>query len=355
MISFDYYKTLFDRIYVTEDVTELPAVKRVLSRLPDVPSIRVAPKAELPEEHSNSRTLYITGSRGEALAPCPGSAGHLCCNYLTIDAYLGCTLGCSYCIMKWYLNFSPVTVYADTAGVIEKLRRIAAANPDVMVRVGTGEVGDSLELDPLFELSREYIEGVAELPNIWLELKTKTDFVDHLLMLPGKGNTVISFSLNPQSVINSEEERAVSLERRLAAAERALASGYNLAFHFDPIIRYPGWENEYRETVECLSRFPQEKVVWISLGTVRYTPPLKEKIGHRPYLYDEFVLSRDGKYRYLQPLRREIYCRMKEWLDKAGPFPVYMCMESPAMWRRVFGGLPGKLPEVLPIFTRPLL
>lgn len=354
MSSFGYYKKLFKRVYVTEDVLDLPPVKRALSRLPELPLITVPPGTGPAEEHSNSRTLYITGSRGEALGPCPGSAGHLCCNYLTIDAYLGCTLGCSYCIMKWYLNFSPVTVYADTAGPIEKLRRIAEANPEVMIRVGTGEVGDSLELDPLFELSREYIEGTADLHNLWLELKTKTDFVDHLLNLPRKGNTVMAFSLNPQSVIAGEEGGAVSLNRRLAAAESALAKGYNLAFHFDPIIRYPGWEKEYRGIVESLSRFPREKVVWVSLGTIRYTPPLKEKIGDRPYLYDEFLLSRDGKYRYLQPLRREVYRRMKEWLDKVGPYPVYMCMESPAMWRGVFGGLPGELPEVLPIFTRPL-
>ena len=70
------------------------------------------------------------------------------------------------------------------------------------------------------------------------------------------------------------------------------------------------WKEKYSPVASALGKFPSEKIVWISMGTVRYPPELKEKMGDRPYLYDEFVRSRDGKFRYLQVKRIEIYSEL---------------------------------------------
>ena len=193
------------------------------------------------------------------MGKCPGTRGHICCNYITADLYEGCTMGCSYCIMKSYLNFAPVTVYADPGPAVAEIRRIASLNGDRIVRAGTGETGDSLQFDPLFEMTEEFITGLSDVENLYFEAKTKTCFVDHLLSIKKKGNAVISFSLNPESVVSAEETDAFPLEDRLEAAARVSSSGYNLAFHFDPVICEEGWEEKYLETAEKLSRFPGEK------------------------------------------------------------------------------------------------
>jgi spore photoproduct lyase len=353
MRCFDYYTNLFSCVYVTEKAMGFSATRRALQRLEGLPVHTVREKADIPEEHRNSRTLFITDIRGETVAHCPGSKGHVCCNYVTVDLYLGCSLGCSYCIMKSYLNFEPLTVYVDTSRPLERLRELAASNRDRMVRVGTGEVGDSLLLDPLFELSEDFIDGLSDCDNVHFELKTKTDFVDHLLDLPRKGNTIIGFSLNPDSIIEREEPAAASLADRLDAARRALSHGYRLSFHFDPIIHIDNWEQEYHSVIRELTRFPADRIAWVSLGTFRYPPHLKESMEPVPYLFDEFVRCRDGKYRYLQKVRSSIYAKLLTWLRDIGQVPVYMCMESETVWKQVFGGLPGEIELAAPLFCQP--
>ncbi|MDR3200104.1 MAG: radical SAM protein [Spirochaetales bacterium] len=340
----------FKRIYVSPEGRDLPGSRRALERLSFLPVFQAASHKDIPAEHKSGETLFITSTRGEAVGSCPGSRGHVCCNYLTVDVYIGCSLGCSYCIMKSYLNFEPVTVYADTATPLRRIREIAAANQDRLIRVGSGETGDSLQLDPVFELSAEFIRGLADLPNVMFESKTKTDFVDHLLAIPDKGKAVIAFSLNAEGVFRSEEEFAATPGERLAAARKAVEAGYFTAFHFDPIIGFPGWEAAYGEIIDRLAEFPARKVAWISLGTFRYPPALKDRIGQRPYLFDEFVPCRDGKYRYIQRRRRRIYAWFLDALRKTCDAPVYLCMESADIWRKVYGKGPMANPRTRDLF-----
>jgi spore photoproduct lyase len=194
---------------------------------------------------------------------------------------------------------------------------------------------------------------------MYFELKTKTHFVDHILDIEQKGNTVIGFSVNPQAHIEAYEPRASSLAERLEAAKKAAQAGYHLAFHFDPIFYSEHWKEEYLNLVDALAEslgdtldeLPGGRIAWISLGTMRYTPALKEKLGEQSFLYEEFVPCRDGKFRYPQKIRTPVYKALYEALRRRFTAPVYMCMESPAIWRQVFGQVPGKIEDLRGIFT----
>jgi spore photoproduct lyase len=139
----------------------------------------------------------------------------------------------------------------------------------------------------------------------------------------------------------------------LAAAVQCQKWGYRLGFHFDPLIYYDEWESEYQEVVkEIFCAIDPRNVAWISLGSLRFTPHLRDSIRkHYPESklpYGEFVPGHHGKLRYFRPIREEMYRKMKSWIYEAAPqVLVYLCMESRLVWERSFGAYPLNLGEEL--------
>jgi spore photoproduct lyase len=353
MSSSSFYNEYFKNIYIHSSLLGNKRLASALSILKSACVSYIGDKREIPDQDMSSHTIYVDSPKASILAPCPGSRGHVCCNYLTINLYVGCIIGCSYCIMKSYLNFMPIVVNMAVEKTIDEVLDIARANSSKAIRIGTGEVGDSLDLDPVFDLSRDFIRAFSQTRNIFFELKTKTDSIDHIIDIPEKGNAVIGFSVNPDTITSTEDGSGCSLDRRISTARRAIESGYHVSFHFDPIFRYENWEEDYTDTIRRLGSIDEKKVAWISLGTFRYPKGLKDKIDNKWFLYDELVQCADNKFRYVQKTRSNMYSVLTRALQKHFPSPpLYLCMESIHMWKQVFGGSPYDLPELRGIFER---
>jgi len=55
----------------------------------------------------------------------------------------------------------------------------------------------------------------------------------------------------------------------------------------------------------------------------------------------EHTASKDGKYRYLRPLRNQVYENLRDHLKKHSTnLNVYMCMETKEIWEGVTGEMP---------------
>ncbi|MBU2552427.1 MAG: DNA photolyase [Proteobacteria bacterium] len=286
--------------------------------------------------------LLLTRHRGEFVKPCPGTRGYICCGLQIIHFGLGCTLDCTYCILQGYLDTRALVLFGNLEAKLDRVGDMLDQT-DSPHRYCTGEFTDSLLLEGLTGLGARLVRLFAGFPGKLLELKTKTDHIESLCGLDHGGRTVVSFSVNAPAVAAREESGAATLARRLAAASRLAESGYRLGFHFDPLIRHPGWEPGYRETVaRIFEAVPAERIAWISLGAFRYLPRLKAVVARRHprtrIMDGEFVLAGDGKMRYVRPLRVEMYRVLVKAIRKASPDAcVYLCMENGRVWREVFG------------------
>ena len=297
---------------------------------------------------SAKKKLYLTRHKGEFLKKCPGSEGQVCCNYFVINFASNCPMDCSYCYLQEYLaDNSALKVFSNVGDLIAETDRTLARHRGVFFRIGTGEITDSLALEPHTGMVRELIPYFAEQPNVLLELKTKSDRVETLLDCDSKGRVVVGWSMNPQRIIDLDEHGTASLRERLHAARLCQEAGYRLGFHFDPMIEYPGWETEYEAMIELtFATIDWRKLSWVSLGVLRQTPGLKRTMRERyprsNLLTGEQVLCPDGKLRYFQPLRVEMYRSMVRWIRRAAPtVKIYLCMESRQVWEQVFGFVPS--------------
>lgn len=339
-----------ERIYVELESRDYPLTREILQGLKDVPVEFIPDLEALYDRFSlfsdplkeGKKNLLICRQKGGFIKPCPCTPVYLGCGYTVINLDLNCPLDCSYCILQHYLKNPLVTVHVNTEDLWQELDTFLQRNKDRPLRIGTGELGDSLALDHITGRSRDLIEFFRDYPHALFELKTKTTNISALLEIQPPENVIIAWSLNAPTLAGSEEKSAPSYQERLAAAQKVVRQGYRVAFHFDPIIYFPGWEKEYSEVAEELVKMiPADKIAWISLGSLRFPASLKEIIARRypdsNILYEEFIRGLDGKVRYFKPVRKRLYAHLVKALSGGGKreLPLYLCMESKEIWRDV--------------------
>jgi spore photoproduct lyase len=344
-----------EKIYLDEKAETDWVIRNVLKNLPDLPVERFTDKRSLIKQSlslsdpigTGKKNLLITPFYGKRLKPCPGTSNHICCGYHVLNTITNCPMDCSYCVLQGYLNNPFLTLYSNWENLLEEIEAFLSSHPRNFLRLGTGELSDSLALDRVFPISPILIRFFSQKNHAVLELKTKSAEVDHLLDLDHRKRTIISWSLNPPQMIEEEEMGTAPLEKRIGAAQKSQERGYPLGFHFDPIIFHEGWEKGYQETIDSIfKKIDSKGIVWISLGGFRYPPQLKaiaqERFPDTKIFLGELFPGKDGKFRYLQEIRVEMYKKLFGWLRDADPnLFIYLCMESNEVWERVFGWAPS--------------
>lgn len=346
-----------ETIFVDESVADHPLTLEALRRFPDTPVQRNVTYDEIVERiRKTSRDVFGTGKRqltltrfkGSFLKKCPGiSPGMVCCNYYVVNLLKNCMYDCSYCFLQDFLQNNPLLIaYVNVEDLLEELDQVFTAHPDRMFRVGTGELTDSLALDTVIPYSKYLIPFFNRRENAVLELKTKSVCVENLLNQDSPRNVIVSWSLNPQTIIDREEKGTPGLEQRLSAARLCANKGYKIGIHLDPIIISPGWEKAYSDLIDKMFKMlSPSQIEWVSLGSFRYRGPLKQIVKERHedtrLFTGEHVASKDGKYRYLRPLRNRAYENLRNTLKKySSELNVYMCMETKEIWEGVTGKMP---------------
>jgi spore photoproduct lyase len=343
------------RTILEKGAEQYPLARRVVEQLQDSCPVEREQTVQIPEVEGFSldkETLRLITFPGQLLKPCPGTREYLCCGYQILHIGTNCPFDCSYCILQAYFNQPSLRVFVNVEQQLEAIGQVLQAAQTRIFRIGTGEFTDSLALDPIVKWTQVLPSFVAEHKNAVLEFKTKSLFVEGLLSSPHRDRIVVSWSLNSSLIAAREEHGAPSIKKRLEAARACQREGYILGFHFDPLVEHASWKEEYARTLDLLDHFIKpSRVIWISLGCLRYMPPLKQVIRRRfpkTHILDgEFIPGSDGKMRYIKPLRIEMYRFMKETLAKMGiAGGVYLCMESSDVWMKAFGWSPGT-PEEL--------
>lgn len=280
--------------------------------------------------------VFIVKEWGDFIKPCPCTKLHISCGYWIFNLGFGCPYDCSYCFLQQYSNFPGITLPANIEDFFEKFD-IFLSKLKRPIRIGTGEFCDSLALDHITQYSKQLIPYFKD-KNVLFELKTKSNQINNLLKLKPPENIIISWSLNPQSLIDTEEIAAATLKERLESAKILKGHGYKIAFHFDPIIYSRDWEKLYKDVVTKLYENVKSPLSWISLGTLRSNRQLKAvneaRFPKSDIFYSELFLGEDKKLRYPKFLRTQIYKNMIKWIRKEDKkTPVYLCMESKDIWK----------------------
>ncbi len=301
--------------------------------------LRKYPSGGFPRPAARALRTKTEYSERKIAGACPVCSDKtICCGLQTIDAVQNCGFACSYCTIQTF--YKDEVIFDGQLG--EKLRALQL-DPGRFYHFGSGQSSDSLLWGNACGQLDELCSFAAAHPNILLELKTKSDNVDFLLKGKTPDNVVCSWSLNTDTVIGSEEHFTASLGARLSAARLVADRGVKVAFHFHPVLKYAGWEQEYRDAVEeMMSLFSPAEVLFISLGSLTFIKPVLQAIRRRggltKVLQMKMVEDPHGKMTSSDEEKVEmfslLYAALRPWHDSVY---IYLCMEKADIWQRVLG------------------
>jgi len=284
--------------------------------------------------------IEYTTQKGQFIKRCPCSPEVVSCGYFNVNLHTGCPYDCSYCILQTYLSSKEPVFFTNFDKLKTELEY--ASKTEKYLRIGTGELSDSLAYDTETNYSKQILDIFNKYPDIIFEFKTKSANIGNLIKYGNRSNNiVVAWSLNPQSIIDAEEHYTVSLKQRLEALRLIQKQGFMVALHFDPIIFFKNWKDEYSGLIKEISKYLiPSKVAWWSIGALRFPISLKDHIfKHKnSILFEgELIKGYDGKYRYFKPLRTEMFLYIRQEIEKiiSKELPLYLCMEDEEVWNEV--------------------
>jgi spore photoproduct lyase len=350
------------RIFFTPEALKYNFSRKILDRFQSLEKIKVRNieqanrmlKDFQDPTGEGKKSLILDVFKGEFFKPCPCTPAYVSCGYKIISPVVGCPFDCSYCILQEYLNSLPIIVYVNLEDMFFELRARLENFRQPKIRLGTGELADSLALEPEIDIAPSLVQFFAGQDKMILELKTKSDNVSCLKDIDHGGRTVIAWSLNPEDTIKREEKGTATLEARLEAAQKVSEWGYKTGFHFDPIIDEPNAQEEYSRLAERIfEKIDPEKIAWISMGALRFMPKMESIIRKRfpesRLLLGELFPGKDSKLRYLRPRREQLFRSLAQSIRKFAPqIPIYLCMESETIWKKSLSKIPD---EVIPVLV----
>jgi len=286
------------------------------------------------ELHYRGKNTLVFGAHKSAVR-LSDEDGNTCPNYWHFSVYGFCPYDCQYCYLAGTpgVKFSPtVKIFVNIHEILDQIAGVASrlSKPTAFY---LGKLQDGLALDHLTGYSRLIIPFFAQQKKARLTLLTKSANVNNLLDLEHRGNTILSWSLNPSQISDAFESNVPSPDERILAMRKCSDAGYPIRAVIMPIIPVEGWQSIYTHFLENLiESVPLER---ITLGQIcSYSGALhltERKLGKDNPISRmlEKDKSKDGRVRFPIKLRIEVYRYLIDTIRRLQPrLQVGLCMEE---------------------------
>ncbi len=335
---------MFKKIFIEKEIENHPSTLNILSYFPKLPAVKIDNYRDFFEavkkpylQKRDNLNIFIAKKKGQLIKEAPAAYGTQSGkHYYFIHAY-NCIYECSYCYLQGYFHSPDLVLFINYEEIANEITKLSKENPKQVLWFHAGEFSDSLALSHLTKEIPFYFNLFKNLPNSFLELRTKSVNIKEIINeLPLK-NIITTFSLSPSHSIREHDLKTPNLKSRLHAIKSLIELNFPIGIHLDPIIYSPHFENEYRELIIELYEILKNRMHllhYISLGVVRFTKDVYRQMELNyptdSLLASEFIKGEDNKIRYPLPMRRYLLQKIKSIAIEQGieENKLYFCMED---------------------------
>ena len=312
---------MIETIYIEENILQHPRVIDIVARFPQARTITCGrygevfnPKAQNFRLQKLKPALILAEKYKHFALEVPTGYGIGAKRNYYFSHMLNCLYDCRYCFLQGMYQSANYVLFVNYEDFQHEIKQLCVDTPAEDIHFFSGYDCDSLALEPVTGFAEQFLPFFEQIPNAWLELRTKSTQVRSLLNHEPLPRCVVAFSLNPKEVAAKVEDKAPSLQRRLDAMSKLQEQGWQLGLRFDPMIYQADYEQLYQQLFEqVFSIINSNQLHSVSLGAFRLPEKFFKKVQK---LYPDEKLfaspldNQQGMISYRQELEQEMmhYC-----------------------------------------------
>lgn len=316
---------MIDTLYIESAIADHPRVASIRRRFPAARVVECErygevfnPKAQNFRMQKQRPALILARKHQKFALPAPLGYGIGGRHNYYFSHMLNCLYDCRYCFLQGMYQSANYVLFVNYEDFQQQIRDIAGQTPDEAVYFFSGYDCDSLALEPATGFAEAFLPVFADLPNAWLELRTKSTQIRTLLQREPWPRCVVAFSLAPQSVAEKLEHKAPPLAKRIEAAAKLQRLGWPVGLRFDPLIYQHDYRTQYKAMFEqVFAAIDPSTVHSVSLGVFRLPEHFFKKI-HKLYpeerLFASPLRSNAGMVSYRNDLEQAMMADCSEML-----------------------------------------
>lgn len=289
---------MIDTLYIESAVAEHPRITAIRRRFPAARVVNCErygevfnPKAQNFRLQKQKPALIMARKHQKFVLPAPAGYGIGGERNYYFSHMLNCLYDCRYCFLQGMYQSANYVLFVNYEDFQQQIRDICRETPEEAIYFFSGYDCDSLAFEPVTGFAEAFLPVFAELPNAWLELRTKSTQIRGLLNRPALPRCVVAFSLSPDSVANKVEAKAPSLIKRIEAAAKLQQQGWQIGLRFDPLIYQHDYQDQYRQLFsQVFSVIDADALHSVSLGVFRLPEHFFKKM-HKLYPEERLFAS----------------------------------------------------------------
>lgn len=286
---------MINTLYIEESVRQHPRTQNICQRFPQAKKIFCErygevfnPKSQNFRLQKQNPALILAEKYQNFALPAPPSYGIGAKKNYYFSHMLNCLYDCRYCFLQGMYQSANYVLFVNFEDYQQEFRAICADSADEAVHFFSGYDCDSLALEPITGFAEHFLPFFADIPNAWIELRTKSTQIRKLLNRKPDPRCIVAFSLSPDEIATKVEDKAPTLAKRIEAMCKLQDQGWLLGLRFDPIIYQIGYQQQYKEMFEqVFSRISVNSLHSVSLGVFRLPEKYFKKVHN---LYPDEML-----------------------------------------------------------------
>ena len=182
-----------------------------------------------------------------------------------------CIYDCRYCFLQGMYSSANYVIFVNFEDFDIEIKKIIEKNINTKLTFFSGYDCDSLALENVTGFAKHILPFFKTYTKIEIEFRTKSIQKQPFLSLKPMKNVILAYSLMPELMSNSLDNKAPSISKRIRAISELASKGWKVGLRFDPLIHGENWKELYKELLENIyNNISANCLHSVSFGTLRF-------------------------------------------------------------------------------------